>query len=87
MDDRIRNMGITTMDSPSKAPKGPLLAWQDSVGLKKSSNLQPWHLLVSFNSEMSDEILIAAFILAMFALMIIANLKPIRSITTHYVPR
>jgi hypothetical protein len=46
-----------------------------------------WHLLVSFDTALTSEILVITYIASMFVLMLMANSKPIRSFTQQYLPR
>jgi hypothetical protein len=76
------------MNNYTKTP-GLLERWLlDAKSYGKTNHTgSVWHLLADFDHELVEEFLLAVFVMAMFALMLVANSKHVQYFTEHYIPR
>ncbi len=73
----------------SKKTPGPLERWLLNAQAYGKTNHtgSVLHLLADFDYELVEEMLVALFVMAMFALMLVANSKHVQYFTEHYIPR
>ena len=69
----------------SESPPRSLKKWMADAEQNKTP-LSSWYMLADFDEQRMDEFLIALFVVAIFLLMLVANLKVIKHITDTYFP-
>ena len=70
----------------SESPPRPLKKWMADAE-QNNTPLSSWYMLADFDEKRMDEFLIALFVVAIFLLMLAANLKVIKHITDTYFPQ